>query len=425
MKKTVSVLLTLILCLVIITGCTCKQNLDNADTAEEDNSQYSLETMKYMPEFSCTDINGNPVSNDVFKDYKLTLINLWGTWCGPCIAELPDLQKASERLAEKSIQVISICEDAEAELELAKEILEENGVAFTTIVPDAKLTDDFVSLCHSFPSNIVVNSDGDVVKNVFSGAHDADGFVKIMEELLEKGADNAVPNSSSKAAKNKDDTISGDALDRFYAKLKSNTEKAEKENGVNLEQRKKNTELLSEYHRKAMEYCGDSFVVESKITSRERDDIVVKNYFSHGSWRMEEYHGEGIRYVEVYNSDENTYHFLDVESGAVDKVTKAVEKGYQRPGLCFGYFPVYGYNAASGTITEESLNGRKVIFCEHNNVCTSRVWIDADTGIMLKAEQLEGKTVVFSDVPDLKVGVELDKSLFEFDKTKPDAGREI
>ncbi|MFD3157841.1 TlpA family protein disulfide reductase [Haloimpatiens sp. FM7330] len=40
----------------------------------------SFDTMKSIPKFKCKDTNGKGVTNEIFKDKKLTLINFWGTW---------------------------------------------------------------------------------------------------------------------------------------------------------------------------------------------------------------------------------------------------------------------------------------------------------------------------------------------------------
>ena len=43
-------------------------------------------------EFSAQIVNGDAVGSSIFKDYQLTMINIWGTLCKPCINEMPDLE---------------------------------------------------------------------------------------------------------------------------------------------------------------------------------------------------------------------------------------------------------------------------------------------------------------------------------------------
>lgn len=63
-------------------------------------------------EFSLKDIEGDTYnSKDVFKENKLTLMNIWGTLCTPCIKELPELQKLSAELSSKGIGIIGLVGD--------------------------------------------------------------------------------------------------------------------------------------------------------------------------------------------------------------------------------------------------------------------------------------------------------------------------
>ena len=74
--------------------------------------------------FETTDLDGNPVrSEDIFKDHEVTMINLWGTWCHNCIDEMTELGEMAERLAEKNVALVGICQDADDEFDKCLEIL--------------------------------------------------------------------------------------------------------------------------------------------------------------------------------------------------------------------------------------------------------------------------------------------------------------
>jgi len=42
---------------------------------------------------------------------KGVLLNLWATWCGPCVAEMPSLARLAERTADRGIVVVPLCTD--------------------------------------------------------------------------------------------------------------------------------------------------------------------------------------------------------------------------------------------------------------------------------------------------------------------------
>ncbi|MBQ4235421.1 MAG: TlpA family protein disulfide reductase, partial [Treponema sp.] len=39
--------------------------------------------------FTATDLNGRIVTSEIFEKNKVTMLNIWGTFCGPCIREMP------------------------------------------------------------------------------------------------------------------------------------------------------------------------------------------------------------------------------------------------------------------------------------------------------------------------------------------------
>ena len=63
------------------------------------------------PEISGTDINGEKLTLHGVKGKKLTLVNFWATWCGPCIQELPALQSLHDAMSAEGVQVVGVVLD--------------------------------------------------------------------------------------------------------------------------------------------------------------------------------------------------------------------------------------------------------------------------------------------------------------------------
>lgn len=68
-----------------------------------------------MPRLRLLDLNGRPMT--LPQDYagRPLLINVWASWCGPCIEEMPELQRYSETQGTDGVQVIGLAlDDAQA-----------------------------------------------------------------------------------------------------------------------------------------------------------------------------------------------------------------------------------------------------------------------------------------------------------------------
>ena len=62
---------------------------------------------------------------------KVRLINVWATWCGPCVTELPEFVKMNRMYRHRDFELVTISADAPAEEERALEVLKKNQVSAT------------------------------------------------------------------------------------------------------------------------------------------------------------------------------------------------------------------------------------------------------------------------------------------------------
>lgn len=67
-----------------------------------------------FPEFSEKDVQGKPVSVAAYRG-KVVLIDFWATWCGPCVAELPNVLKTYQKYHSQGFEIIGISLDQEKE----------------------------------------------------------------------------------------------------------------------------------------------------------------------------------------------------------------------------------------------------------------------------------------------------------------------
>lgn len=89
-----------------------------------------------MPDYAFDGPDNAPVSLASFKG-KTTLLNIWATWCVPCRAEMPALDRLQEAFAGQNFQVVAVNVDT-TRLERAKAFLAETGVKSLTYYGDPK-----------------------------------------------------------------------------------------------------------------------------------------------------------------------------------------------------------------------------------------------------------------------------------------------
>ena len=143
-------------------------------------------------DFTAQDLDGNPVDESIFADCDVTMINLWGTFCGPCLQEMPDLGEIADEYADKGFQIVGICTDAvnldgeilEDVVETAKADAQETGADYLHIVPVGERFADLVPRVTGVPTTIFVDSKGQQIGLADIGAKDKDAWIQVIEEKL-------------------------------------------------------------------------------------------------------------------------------------------------------------------------------------------------------------------------------------------------
>ena len=157
---------------------------DMAMSMEDDSSEK-------FPAFEGTDLEGHPVTSELFKENSVTVVNFWFSACAPCIAELGELNELNEELKLKGGAVIGINADTiggdESMIMEARQILEKKGAAYQNIYFSAdseagKLTYSITA----FPTTVVVDRNGRMVGEPILGGINNESQMKVLQDLIDE-----------------------------------------------------------------------------------------------------------------------------------------------------------------------------------------------------------------------------------------------
>ncbi len=151
----------------------------------EDPSE-KVDNTNSFPKFQSKDINGQEINNSIFSQYKLTMINVWGTFCSPCIEEMPELEKLYNEMKNENVNIIGIIGDAEGNEKIAEDIINKKKVTYTNIFPDKNIEKHFLKDIHAYPTSIFVNSKGKIVGKPIVGAINKSAYKEEIMKMLKK-----------------------------------------------------------------------------------------------------------------------------------------------------------------------------------------------------------------------------------------------
>lgn len=150
-----------------------KENVDEVITTvqamvDRKKIRDALAPGKPFPDFQETDVTGNPLSISKYKG-KVVLIDFWATWCPPCVAEIPDLQKAYDKFHDKGFEVVGISLDVEkGKLE---QFVKQRKIAWPQFF-DGKRWENKLAQKYGVdqtPTTYLIDKDGNIIKRLDPG----------------------------------------------------------------------------------------------------------------------------------------------------------------------------------------------------------------------------------------------------------------
>ena len=166
-----------------------KSDLENTMAFSTDSQNVATD----LSNLQTVDIDGKEFSGKDFSDYDLTMVNVFATWCSPCVQEIPDLAEIQKEMKGKGVNIIGVVTDTvdqtgenQEALEKAKLIRERSKAEYPFLIPDKSNFNGRLSGIQAFPETFFVDKKGQIVGETYSGSHNKKAWLEIIEKELAK-----------------------------------------------------------------------------------------------------------------------------------------------------------------------------------------------------------------------------------------------
>lgn len=181
-RKIYVILLVTVLGLLVLTACTSSKT----------GQQQSRDGVSSVGDFITQDVNGETITQDIFKEHDLTMVNVFTTWCSPCVSEMPDLEKLSQQVGDRNVAVVGIVMDVldekgkimDENLEQAQLLVQKTGITYPIILPDSTYLNGRLTSIEAFPETFFVDKNGNIVGETYSGSGSLEDWLDVVEQEL-------------------------------------------------------------------------------------------------------------------------------------------------------------------------------------------------------------------------------------------------
>ncbi|MBM7600892.1 peroxiredoxin [Virgibacillus halotolerans] len=137
-----------------------------------------LDKGQIAPDFELTTLDGETVKLSDYRG-KRVMLNFWATWCPPCRAEMPDMQKFHE---DKDVVILAVnLRETESNTEKVQAFIDERDLTFPVLLDEETVVADQYQI-QPIPSSFLIDSDGRIHNKAF-GALNYDLMVQEFEKM--------------------------------------------------------------------------------------------------------------------------------------------------------------------------------------------------------------------------------------------------
>ena len=138
------------------------------------------------PNFTLPDLNGKMVS---LADYKgqVVLLNIWATWCRPCVEEMPSMEKLHQELKDEKFVIIAVSID-ESGADVVLPFMKKHKLSFPALIDSAGTINSLYQTT-GVPESFIIDKQVKILEEII-GPRDwaAPGALKYFQSLIQENS---------------------------------------------------------------------------------------------------------------------------------------------------------------------------------------------------------------------------------------------
>ena len=181
-----------ILAVMLLAGCAGADIGETGEDAARDQTEHTTDSKSDDSAegiaFEGQDMEGNPVSSDIFSESKLTMVNVWATYCSPCLNEMPALGELAQEYDPGDFQIIGIVSNVqeggdEDKIRLVEVLIGQTSADYPHLLVNQSLYDSLLADVTAVPTTFFFDQDGKLLDSVL-GSREKSEWEEMIQGFL-------------------------------------------------------------------------------------------------------------------------------------------------------------------------------------------------------------------------------------------------
>ena len=194
MHKINKICLLYVTALILSCGCGKADDTENNSSSSVQEIVTSSATESGKPAAAVTfegqDMDGNMVSSDIFSESRLTMVNVWATYCNPCLREMPGLGELASEYDSEEFQIIGIISDVQEGadqkvMDYASDLIQQTGADYTHLVLNESVYYALLTDVSAVPTTFFIDENGEILDTVI-GSKEKSAWKEKIDAFLEE-----------------------------------------------------------------------------------------------------------------------------------------------------------------------------------------------------------------------------------------------